>query len=262
MKKQRIDEWLVGHDYFDTIDEAKRYVMAGKVFNEHERIHSSAERINPETVKIRIKGLEKKYVSRGGLKLEKALTTFGLDIKKRIHIDIGSSTGGFTDCALKHGAKKSYAIDVGTNQLAYELRIDPRVTVMEQTNFRYVTREQFEPLPDFATIDVSFISLGLIFPTLKEILERPGEIVALIKPQFEADRHEVEEKGIVSDRSVHMKVIRKVIDYALQQELFPIALTTSPIKGATGNTEYLMHLSNMPAHTEITDDLIAEVVSG
>jgi 23S rRNA (cytidine1920-2'-O)/16S rRNA (cytidine1409-2'-O)-methyltransferase len=261
MKKQRIDEWLVDHEYFETTDEAKRYIMAGKVFNEHERLHSAAEKINPETVKIRVKGLNKKYVSRGGYKLEKALQTFDLNITGSIHVDIGSSTGGFTDCALQNGAVKSYAIDVGTNQLAYELRIDPRVTVMEQTNFRYVTIEQFNPQPDFATIDVSFISLALIFPTLKTILREQSRIVALIKPQFEAERHEVGDKGIVTDTHVHHKVIRKVIHYAQQQQLSPLGLTTSPIKGATGNTEYLIYLTNDAAAASISDDMIAQVVA-
>ncbi|KAA1040131.1 TlyA family RNA methyltransferase [Macrococcus equipercicus] len=262
MKKQRIDDWLVSHEYFDSVDEAKRFIMAGKVFNEHERIHSAAEKITPETVKIRVKGLNKKYVSRGGYKLEKALAAFNLDIQHKVHVDIGSSTGGFTDCALQNGALQSYAIDVGTNQLAYELRIDPRVTVMEQTNFRYVTPEQFDPRPNFATIDVSFISLGLIFKTLKTILAEQAEVVALIKPQFEAERHEVGDKGIVTDPAVHYKVIQKVLALAQHDQFFPLALTTSPIKGAAGNTEYLVYLSNTPSDTEITSDMIADVIAG
>ncbi|GGB05051.1 TlyA family RNA methyltransferase [Macrococcus hajekii] len=261
MKKQRIDEWLVERDYFDSTDEAKRYIMAGKVLNEHERIHSAAEKINPETVKIRIKGLNKRYVSRGGFKLEKAVETFNLNLADKVHMDIGSSTGGFTDCALQNGVRRSYAIDVGTNQLAYSLRIDSRVTVMEQTNFRYVIPEQFDERPDFATIDVSFISLSLIFPTLHTLLQPEGEVVALIKPQFEAERHEVGSKGVVSDPAVHQHVIHKVIAYAAANQFTARDLTVSPITGANGNVEYLLYLTHQQGDSQVSDEKIEKMIA-
>ncbi|TDM04322.1 TlyA family RNA methyltransferase [Macrococcus carouselicus] len=261
MKKQRIDEWLVEREYFDSADEAKRFIMAGKVLNGHERIHSAAERINPAEVKIRIKGLNKRYVSRGGYKLEKAVEVFNLKLQNRIHVDIGSSTGGFTDCALKNGVKRSFAIDVGTNQLAYSLRIDPRVTVMEQTNFRFVTPEQFDECPDFASIDVSFISLSLIFPTLHRILALQGQVVALIKPQFEAHRDEVGERGIVNDKAVHFRVIQEVLDFAADNHFCAQDLTVSPIKGANGNVEYLLLLQHSDLPHIVDDRQINNVVA-
>lgn len=259
MKKQRIDDWLVEREYFDTLDEARRFIMAGKVLNEHERIHSGAEKINPAEAKIRIKGLDKKYVSRGGLKLEKAIKEFNLKLKDRVHVDIGSSTGGFTDCALQNGVSRSYAIDVGTNQLAYSLRIDPRVTVMEQTNFRFVTAESFPELPDFASIDVSFISLALILPTLHTILKPGGEVVALIKPQFEAHREEVGDKGVVRDKAVHQRVIKEVMACALKHHFSADKLTVSPIKGANGNIEYLIYLVHEDKPHAIEDALIEDI---
>ncbi|ULG73409.1 TlyA family RNA methyltransferase [Macrococcus brunensis] len=259
MKKQRIDEWLVEREYFESLDEARRYIMAGKVLNEHERIHSGAEKINPADAKIRIKGLDKRYVSRGGLKLEKAIREFNLQLQDRIHVDIGSSTGGFTDCALQNGVRKSYAIDVGTNQLAYSLRIDPRVTVMEQTNFRFVTSESFSETPDFASIDVSFISLSLILPTLHTILKPCGEVVALIKPQFEAHREEVGEKGVVHNRQVHKRVIKEVMTFAGKHHFSAEKLTVSPIKGANGNIEYLIYLVHQDKPHLIDEDDIEEV---
>lgn len=246
MKKQRIDEWLVEREYFDTKDEAMRYIMAGKVFNGHERIHSAGERIKVESAMIRVKGLDKKYVSRGGFKLEKAVNTFQLDLHDKVHMDVGSSTGGFTDCALQHGAQMSYAIDVGTNQLAYSLRTDPRVVVMEKTNFRYVTPADLPTVPDFATVDVSFISLKHILPGLNELLSPDGQAVVLIKPQFEAHRDEVGDKGIVADPAVHMNVIQSVLNYAENEHLYCHGLTDSPIKGAAGNTEYLLLLRRQP----------------
>lgn len=241
MKKQRIDAWLVEREYFDSTDEAMRYIMAGKVFNGHERIHSAGERINVETAQIRVKGLDKKYVSRGGFKLEKAVEYFQLNLHGKVHMDVGSSTGGFTDCALQSGAKMSYAIDVGTNQLAYSLRVDPRVTVMEQTNFRYVTPDDLTVQPNFATVDVSFISLKHIFPGLNQLLTDNGEAVVLIKPQFEAHREDVGEKGIVTNPEVHYNVIQSVLSYAEQEGFYCHGLTDSPIKGAAGNTEYLAY---------------------
>lgn len=260
MKKIRIDDWLVLESYFDTTEEAARYIMAGQVIVNDERVHSRAEKFDPERINARIKGKDKKYVSRGGLKLEKAIQSFNLNLVGETIVDIGSSTGGFTDCALKHGAIKSYAIDVGTNQLEYQLRIDSRVVVMEQTNFRFVTPNSFDTPPTFATIDVSFISLQLIFPTLKQILASNGQVIALIKPQFEAAREEVGNKGIVTNKNVHKAVIQRVIQFAEAEQLGAVNLIISPIKGAAGNIEYLLHLKNNVA-TTITFNIIESVVN-
>ena len=180
------------------------------------------------------------YVSRGGLKLERALKEFSLDLKDKIMVDIGSSTGGFTDCALQNGAKLVYAVDVGTNQLVWKLRNDPRVIVKEQTNFRYATIELFENgVPSFATIDVSFISLKYIFDALKNILSSNDQVVALIKPQFEAGREDVGKKGIVKDKKIHCRVIEKVIEFARADGFILEKLTYSPITGGEGNIEFL-----------------------
>ncbi|UOB19706.1 TlyA family RNA methyltransferase [Macrococcus armenti] len=244
MKKVRIDEWLVSQDYYDTKDSAMRAIMAGLIYNDNIRIDTAGEKINPETIKIRVKDKRKKYVSRGGLKLEKAIQSFNLNLKGKVHLDIGSSTGGFTDCALQNGVKHVYALDVGTNQLDYRLRIHPDVTVMEQTNFRYVTKDQFQPLPNFVSIDVSFISLSLIFKTLVQVVDHNAEIVALIKPQFEAHKDEVD-KGIVYDRDTHINVIKKVMHYAEDYGMTPIDITFSPISGTKGNIEYLLYLKNV-----------------
>lgn len=256
MKKVRIDEWLVSQDYYDTKDNAMRAIMAGLIYNDNVRIDTAGEKINPETIKIRVKDKRKKYVSRGGLKLEKAIQTFNLNLNDKVHLDIGSSTGGFTDCALQNGVKHVYALDVGTNQLDYRLRIHPDVTVMEQTNFRYVTKDQFQPLPNFVSIDVSFISLSLIFKTLVQVVDQNAEIVALIKPQFEAHKDEVE-KGIVSDRDTHIKVIKKVMHYAEDYDLMPNDITFSPISGTKGNIEYLLYLKNVKQSLDKNSNMTA-----
>lgn len=243
MKKIRIDQLLVDLEYYQTTDEAKRAIMAGLIFDDNIRIDTAGEKVDPHKVKLRIKDKRKKYVSRGGYKLEKAIDYFGIQLKDKILLDIGSSTGGFTDCALKNGAKKSYALDVGTNQLAYQLRVDPRVTVMEQTNFRFVEKSQFELLPNFVSIDVSFISLKLIFDQLVKIIEPSCEVVALIKPQFEVDKSIVLEKGIVTHPEDHLSVIEDLIAYFGDKEFIIHDLTYSPIKGGKGNIEYLLFLT-------------------
>ena len=186
MKKERIDVLLVEQGFFDSREKAKRAIMAGLVYDEHDRIDKPGTKVSIEA-KLMVKGNTLKYVSRGGLKLEKAINQFNISLQDKTMLDIGSSTGGFTDCALQNGASHVYALDVGTNQLVWKLRSDPRVEVMEQTNFRYATPDMFKNgLPDFVSIDVSFISLKLIFPPLKDILKPYGEFVALIKHQFEA----------------------------------------------------------------------------
>lgn len=240
MKKIRIDEWLVEHDYYETKDAAMRAVMAGLIFNDNIRIDTAGEKINPATAKIRVKDKRKKYVSRGGFKLEKAIEHFHVDLADVIHLDIGSSTGGFTDCALQNGACHSYALDVGTNQLDYRLRVHDKVTVMEQTNFRYVEKAQFNPVPNFVTIDVSFISLSVILNKLVEIVEPGTTIIALIKPQFEA-RYEYVDKGIVHDKDEHIYVLEEMIQLCDKLNIQIHGIIHSPIKGQKGNIEYLLH---------------------
>ncbi len=198
---------------------------------------------------IEVKGNPLKYVSRGGLKLEKAVECFEVSLTDRICMDVGSSTGGFTDCMLQNGARKVYAVDVGTNQLAWKLRQDERVTVMERTNIRYVTKEQIPEPVEFASIDVAFISLTKVLQPVKDLLVPDGEIVALIKPQFEAGREQVGKKGVVRDRNVHLEVIERVLAYAESIGFAVRNLEYSPIKGPEGNIEYLAHLKNQEEGT-------------
>ena len=207
MEKKRIDLLLVEQGFFDSREKAKRAIMAGIVHNDHEIIDKPGTKV-PVDMKLFVKGSVMPYVSRGGLKLEKALKYFDITMTDRVMVDIGSSTGGFTDCALQNKAKRVYAVDVGTNQLVWKLRNDPRVVVKEKTNFRHATTDLFEyELPNIATIDVSFISLKLIFEPLKDILNDGDDIVALIKPQFEAGREDVGKKGIVKDAKIHQRFI-------------------------------------------------------
>lgn len=238
MKKERIDILCVEKGLFESREKAKRAIMAGIVRDDFDYIDKPGTKI-PINSNLYIKGKTLKYVSRGGLKLEKALEYFQLNINDAVMLDIGSSTGGFTDCALMNGAKFVYALDVGTNQLAWKLRNHPQVKVMENTNFRYATNEMFDIKPNFATIDVSFISLRLIFPPLSKIIEDDGYIVALIKPQFEAGREDVGKKGIVKDKKVHKRVIDSVINYGKENNLNIQQLTFSPITGGEGNIEFL-----------------------
>jgi 23S rRNA (cytidine1920-2'-O)/16S rRNA (cytidine1409-2'-O)-methyltransferase len=242
-KKERVDILLVEQGLFETREKAKRAVMAGIIYSNETRLDKPGEKI-PSDSTLTVKGKTLPYVSRGGLKLEKALKVFDVDIKDKILLDIGASTGGFTDCALQNGAVMSYALDVGYNQLAWKLRQDERVVVMERTNFRYVTPSDLaDRMPNFASIDVSFISLKLIFPVLKTLLVPGSDVVALIKPQFEAGREQVGKKGIVRDPKVHEKVIETMIDYSLQLGYDVKNLSFSPITGGEGNIEFLLHLS-------------------
>ncbi len=240
VQKERADLLVVRQGLSDSREKAKRLIMAGQVYNEHqERIDKAGEKI-PVTSQLEIKGETLPYVSRGGFKLEKARQEFHLDFQGKNVLDIGSSTGGFTDVALQNGACHSYALDVGTNQLAWKIRSDERVTVMEQTNFRYSKLEDFqEGQPDLATIDVSFISLGLILPPLHAILKTGGQVIALIKPQFEAGKDKVGKKGIVRDKKVHQEVIEEVFEKAVALGYRIESLTYSPITGGTGNIEFL-----------------------
>lgn len=241
-KKERIDVLLVEQGLFETREKAKRAVMAGLVYSNETRLDKPGEKISVD-LPLQVKGNVLRYVSRGGLKLEKALEVFNLNVDGKVLIDIGASTGGFTDCALQHGAKRSYALDVGYNQLAWKLRQDERVVVMERTNFRYVTPADLQnEMPNFASIDVSFISLKLILPVLRTLLVPGSDIVALVKPQFEAGREQVGKKGIVRDPKVHEAVLTKMIDQALLLGYNVCDISFSPITGGDGNIEFLLHL--------------------
>lgn len=241
-QKVRLDVLLVEKGYFETREKAKRTIMAGLVFSEQSRLDKPGLKVD-ENIPLTVKGKAVPYVSRGGLKLEKALKVFDLTVKDKIMIDIGSSTGGFTDCALQNGAKLSYAIDVGYNQLDWKLRNHPQVVVMERTNFRYVTSDDLtKGAPAFASIDVSFISLRLILPVLAELLTVGGDVAALIKPQFEAGREQVGKKGIIKDPKIHKQVCEEILAFAVQNRYSVENLTFSPITGGDGNIEFLVHL--------------------
>lgn len=237
--KERIDVLLVERGYFDSREKAKAAVMAGLVFMEGNRLEKAGMKV-PVSTAFTVKGALHPYVSRGGVKLEKAIRHFGLDLRGAVMIDIGASTGGFTDCALQHGASFVYAIDVGYNQLDWSLRKDPRVRVMERVNFRYVTPADLNgPEPTFAATDVSFISLRLILPPLKPLMRPGSRLVALIKPQFEAGREFVGKSGVVRDKHVHLQVLRTVTGFAAESGFRLEGLTFSPITGGEGNIEFL-----------------------
>ncbi|UYZ20709.1 TlyA family RNA methyltransferase [Mesobacillus jeotgali] len=242
IKKERLDVLLVERGLAETREKAKRTIMAGLVYTNENRLDKPGEKVNSD-IPLTVKGNVLPYVSRGGLKLEKALKIFDLDVQGKTLLDIGASTGGFTDCALQNGAKMSYALDVGYNQLAWKLRQDERVVVMERTNFRYVKPEDLiKGMPNFASIDVSFISLRLILPVLKTLLAAGSDIVALVKPQFEAGREQVGKKGIVRDRKVHEQVLDRIISFSIEEGYDVIDLSFSPITGGDGNIEFLLHL--------------------
>jgi 23S rRNA (cytidine1920-2'-O)/16S rRNA (cytidine1409-2'-O)-methyltransferase len=249
--KERLDVLLVKKGLAPSREKAKTMIMEGNVFVNNNREDKAGSTFAEDCV-IEIHGNTLKYVSRGGLKLEKAMDHFGITLEEKVCMDIGASTGGFTDCMLQNGAKKVYAVDVGYGQFAWKLRQDPRVVCMEKTNIRYVTPEDIgEPL-DFASVDVSFISLTKVLPAARELLTEQGQMVCLIKPQFEAGREKVGKKGVVRDRKVHEEVIGKVIDFALANGFSVYALEYSPIKGPEGNIEYLVYIgkSNEPKKEE------------
>ena len=240
--KKRLDVILTDRGLASSREKAKAIIMSGNVYVKGQREDKAGAAFDENEEDIVVRGNPLRYVSRGGLKLEKAIEEFALDLGGKVCMDIGSSTGGFTDCMLQNGAKSVYSIDVGTGQLAWKLRCDPRVICMEKTNFRYVTEEDIPEPIDFATSDVSFISLDKILPAAAALLRDGAHMVCLIKPQFEAGREQVGKKGVVRDRSVHEEVIGRVIDTAELNLLAPLALTYSPIKGPEGNREYLILL--------------------
>ncbi|WP_010530940.1 TlyA family RNA methyltransferase [Lentibacillus jeotgali] len=254
MTKKRLDVLLVEREWAETREKAKRMVMAGLVFSEQERLDKPGVKVE-ETIPLRVKGKLFPYVGRGGLKLEKALNAFSISLKNRIMMDVGSSTGGFTDCALQHGVQLCYAIDVGYNQLDWKLRNDDQVVVMERTNFRYVTPDRIQDgWPDFATIDVSFISLRLILPVLNQLLKNRSDVIALIKPQFEAGRDQVGNKGIVRDKTVHFNVLKETVEFARREGYQLLNVIHSPITGGDGNIEFLAHLGWKKDQPEFNKD--------
>lgn len=239
--KERLDVLLVSRGLAPSREKAKAIIMSGIVFVENER-EDKAGTFFDENVKIELRGKTLKYVSRGGLKLEKAMDVFGVELQNKICMDVGASTGGFTDCMLQNGAARVYSVDVGHGQLAWKLLNDERVICMDRTNIRYVTPDDVEDEIDFASIDVSFISLTKVLLPVRELLKMNGQIVCLIKPQFEAGRENVGKKGVVRDRKIHEQVIGTVIDYAKEIGFKIINLDYSPVKGPEGNIEYLLHL--------------------
>lgn len=241
--KERLDVLLVKKNLAESREKAKAVIMAGIVYVDDQK-EDKAGSMFEETAKIEVRVSTLKYVSRGGLKLEKAMTHFGVTLDQKICMDVGASTGGFTDCMLQNGAVKVYSVDVGHGQLAWKLRNDPRVVCMEKTNIRYVTPEEIPDKIQFVSIDVSFISLTKVLGPVKALMEPDGQVVCLIKPQFEAGREKVGKKGVVRERSVHLEVIRMVAAFAGSIGFEALHLEFSPIKGPEGNIEYLLHLRN------------------
>jgi ftsJ-like methyltransferase len=239
--KDRLDVLLVKRGLAESREKAKAVIMSGIVYVDGQK-EDKAGQTFADTANIEVRGSTLKYVSRGGLKLEKAMECFDVSVKDKVCMDIGASSGGFTDCMLQNGAKKVYAVDVGHGQLAWKLRNDTRVVVMEKTNIRYVKPEDIGESIDFASIDVSFISLSKVLPAAYNLLGECGEIVALIKPQFEAGREKVGKKGVVREKSTHIEVIQNCFAYAKENGFFVRELEFSPVKGPEGNIEYLYHL--------------------
>ncbi len=258
--KERLDVLLVKYGIVESREKAKAYIMAGEVFVDGQR-EDKAGSMFPETAHVELRGTPMKYVSRGGFKLEKMVERNSIDLTGRVCMDVGSSTGGFTDCMLQNGAEKVYAIDVGTNQLVWKLRTDPRVISMEKTNIRNVTPDMIADKADFVSIDVAFISLTKVLPPVKELISEDARLVCLIKPQFEAGREKVGKGGIVREPETHLEVLQQIVGFALSMGFKLLDLTFSPIKGTEGNIEYLMYLQNGFTPEEIpSDDVLKALV--
>ena len=262
--KIRLDIALTQRGLAESREKAKALIMAGQVYlNGQKELKAGASVKSDDGIEVR--GSRNPFVSRGGLKLQKAAEKFDIDLSGCICMDIGASTGGFTDCMLIHGASKVYSIDVGYGQLAWKLRTDERVVNMERTNFRYVTHEQIPEDIDFASVDVSFISLKIILPVLRELLKSDGQAVCLIKPQFEAGREKIGKKGVVRDPQVHVEVVENIVNFALENGFDVKNLDFSPIKGPEGNIEYLMHIQkseNPRKICEITPEELVKLSHG
>ena len=259
MEKIRLDIALVEQGLATSREKAKAYVMAGNVFVDDVRVDKPGEWISKEN-RLEIRGEKLKYVSRGGLKLEKAMQCFPIQLKGKTCMDIGASTGGFTDCMLQNGAQKVYAIDVGYGQLAWSLRTDERVVNLERHNIRYITQNEIPEPIDFASVDVSFISLTLVLPVLYERLRQGGEAVCLIKPQFEIGKGRVGKKGVVRDPNDHVEVIQKIYSFSQELGFSPQGLTFSPVKGPEGNIEYLLYVRKSAEEATVYSQEVEELV--
>lgn len=248
--KKRIDVLLFERGLAPSREKARTLIMAGSVYVNNQKFDKPGDTVSDDA-EIEVRGSTLKYVSRGGLKLEKAMQLFPIDLNGKICMDIGASTGGFTDCMLQNGAQRVYSVDVGYGQLAWQLRQDPRVVNLERTNARYLTREQVPEEIDFFSVDVSFISLRIILSAVRPLLRDGGQAVCLIKPQFEAGREKVGKKGVVRDRAVHEEVVETICRFAVENGYSVLGLTFSPVKGPEGNIEYLVYLekSDAPVHT-------------
>mgnify|MGYP000277936604 CR=1 FL=1 len=258
--KERLDVLLVNRGLAPSREKAKTMIMEGNVFVNNNR-EDKAGSTFPDDCNIEIHGKTLQYVSRGGLKLEKAMKHFDITMDGKVCMDIGASTGGFTDCMLQNHAKKVFSVDVGYGQFAWKLRTDERVVCMERTNIRYVTPEDIGEKLDFASIDVSFISLRTIMPAVKELLKDDGCVVALIKPQFEAGKDKVGKKGVVRDKSVHKEVVTNIVNFLIDNELTVLGLSFSPIKGPEGNREYLVYFTkNKERETDFKFDVIDQII--
>ena len=257
--KIRLDVALVEKGFAESREKAKAMIMAGIVFVNNQKSDKAGNNVKDDDI-IEVRGETLKYVSRGGLKLEKAVSSFDLNLNDYICADIGASTGGFTDCMLQNGAKKVYSIDVGYGQLAWKLRTDERVVNLERTNFRYVTEEQIPEKLDFASVDVSFISLALILPVMHNLLKDGGRAVCLIKPQFEAGKENVGKKGVVREKSVHIAVVEKICNLVLETGFSLLGLDFSPVKGPEGNIEYLCYIQKSDTPENLCDANPSDVV--
>ncbi len=253
--KERLDVLLVKQGHAESREKAKALIMSGEVFVNGQREDKAGSVFDEEKSRIEIRGRALPYVSRGGLKLEKALKQFPFEVRDQVCMDIGASTGGFTDCMLQNGARMVYSVDVGHGQLAWKLRNDPRVVCMEKTNFRYMRKEDIKETPDFASVDVSFISLTKILIPARNLLKDSGQMVCLIKPQFEAGRDKVGKKGVVREPAVHREVIEKILDYAAWIGFEPLELDYSPIKGPEGNIEYLLFIQKDPLLSKAREEI-------
>ncbi len=253
--KERLDVLLVKQGHAESREKAKALIMSGEVFVNGQREDKAGSVFDEEKSRIEIRGRALPYVSRGGLKLEKALKQFPFEVRDQVCMDIGASTGGFTDCMLQNGARMVYSVDVGHGQLAWKLRNDPRVVCMEKTNFRYMRKEDIKETPDFASVDVSFISLTKILIPARNLLKDSGQMVCLIKPQFEAGRDKVGKKGVVREPAVHREVIEKILDFAAWIGFEPLELDYSPIKGPEGNIEYLLFIQKDPLLSKAREEI-------
>ena len=257
--KKRLDVLVFEKGYAESREKAKAIIMAGQVYVNNQKADKAGVSYD-ENLPLEVRGDTQKYVSRGGYKLEKAMNSFPIALEGKITMDIGASTGGFTDCMLQNGATKVYSVDVGYGQLAWKLRNDERVVNLERTNMRYVTDEQVPDKIDFFSVDVSFISLKLILPVARELLSENGEAVCLIKPQFEAGKENVGKNGVVRDKNIHIDVVSMIIDFCLNNGFDVLGLDYSPIKGPQGNIEYLIHIRKSENPALLTDKTAESVV--